>query len=143
MTIHLLRPAVGIRDIAHLEQVQKEHREKWKGKAVDCVYTRNAPKRQAELLDGGSLYRIIKGVIACRQEILGFDEVQDEGGKRFCRIILRPGLIRTLPQAKKPFQGWRYLASEAAPKDLPTGTGKNMKTISPGMAKDLNDLGLL
>lgn len=143
MTVHLLRPAVGIRDIAHLEQVQKEHREKWKGRAVDCVYTRNAPKRQAELLDGGSLYRIIKGVITCRQEILGFEEVEDEEGKRVCRIILKTGLIRTFPQPKKPFQGWRYLEPKAAPKDLPSGASDDMKTISAKMAKDLNNLGLL
>lgn len=143
MTVHLLRPAVGIRDIAHLQQVQKEYREKWKGGAVDCIYTRNAPKRQAELLAGGSLYRIIKGMILCRQEILGFEAVQGENGKTFCRIVLKPGLIRTVPQGKKPFQGWRYLAPEAAPADLPAGGKMDMETISPEMAKDLNKLGLL
>jgi hypothetical protein len=77
-----------------------------------------SPKRAAEMLDGGSLYWVIKNFIIVRQRLIGFEEVKDKEGKAMCRIHLNPELIRTKPRKKRPFQGWRYLEPGDAPSDL-------------------------
>jgi len=81
--------------------------------------TRMWPKRAAELLQGGSIYWVIKGAIQCRQRILRLDEVPDHRGIVRCGIVLEEEIIRTQLAPKRPFQGWRYLKPEEAPDDLP------------------------
>lgn len=83
--------------------------------------TRMWPKRETEILDGGSIYWVIKGVIQCRQKIIRLDEVIGSDGIRRCGIVLEPELIRTQSSLKRPFQGWRYLPASDAPPDLPKG----------------------
>ncbi|MBA83850.1 DUF1489 family protein [Thalassobius sp. S69A] len=83
--------------------------------------TRMWPKREAEILDGGSIYWVIKGVIQCRQRILRLDEIQGQDGIRRCAIVLEPELHRTAQALRRPFQGWRYLKPEDSPADLPKG----------------------
>ena len=101
------------------------------------------PKRDKEVLDGGSLYWVIKGVILVRQPILGFGE-DEEDGKPMCVIQLAPVQVLVQPRAQRAFQGWRYLKPDAAPPDV----GKHAKVfIDPGMPKamklELAKLGLL
>ncbi len=81
--------------------------------------TRMWPKRAAELLAGGSLYWVIKGVVQARQRIIALDEVIGKDGIRRCGIRMDARLIRTQGAVKRPFQGWRYLTAENAPPDLP------------------------
>ncbi|QQA42102.1 DUF1489 family protein [Pelagovum pacificum] len=81
--------------------------------------TRMWPKREAELLDGGSIYWVIKGLVLCRQRIVRLDEVDRGDGIRRCGIVLEPGLIDVTPTPRRAFQGWRYLKTEDAPRDLP------------------------
>ncbi|MGB7241400.1 MAG: DUF1489 domain-containing protein [Sulfitobacter sp.] len=81
--------------------------------------TRMWPKRAAEILNGGSIFWVIKGTIQCRQRILRLDEQIGSDGIRRCAIVLDPELHRTHSVLKRPFQGWRYLAPEDAPQDLP------------------------
>ena len=81
--------------------------------------TRMWPKRETELLNGGSLYWVIKGEIQARQEILALEEVTAPDGTRRCAIIMDPKLIRTTRVRRRPFQGWRYLMRTDAPPDLP------------------------
>jgi hypothetical protein len=83
--------------------------------------TRMWPKREAELLGGGSIYWVVKGSLLCRQRIDRLDEYIGSDGIRRCAIVLDPELIRVVPTIKRPFQGWRYLKSEDAPMDLPKG----------------------
>lgn len=83
--------------------------------------TRMWPKREPEILQGGSIYWVIKGVIQARQKILRLDEVIGEDGIRRCAIVMEPALIPTQHALKRPFQGWRYLTPEDAPADLPAG----------------------
>ena len=103
--------------------------------------TRMWPKREAEVLAGGSMYWVIKGVILCRQRILRLDEVTGEDGIRRCAIVLDPELHRTSPAPRRPFQGWRYLKAEDAPRDLPKGASAR-EALPPEMEKALSDIGL-
>ena len=77
--------------------------------------TFQAPKRQAELLDGGSLYWVIKGQILVRQRLVGFDEGTKKDGSPCCLLLLDPELVPVRPVPRRAFQGWRYLTSEDVP----------------------------
>lgn len=80
--------------------------------------TRMWPKRAGELLKGGSLYWVIRGIISARQEIIGLDEVIGNDGIRRCGIRMDATLLRTEAAPRRPFQGWRYLSPADAPRDL-------------------------
>ncbi|MEM9845996.1 MAG: DUF1489 domain-containing protein [Pseudomonadota bacterium] len=81
--------------------------------------TRMWPKQEAALLNGGSIYWVVQGLIQCRQKIVRLDEVTGSDGIRRCAIVLDPEVIRTCVAQKRPFQGWRYLQPADAPADLP------------------------
>ena len=103
--------------------------------------TRMWPRRVAEVLDGGSLYWIIKGVMRVRQEITGFEEwpSEDPEEKPKCRIILAPELVLTEPWPHRPFQGWRYLVPDEAPPDL--GARSDNDDMPPELVAELRSLG--
>jgi len=104
--------------------------------------TRMWPKRSAEILAGGSIYWVIKGLIQCRQRILRLDEVTGSDGIRRCAIVLEPLLHRTQSVTKRPFQGWRYLNPEAAPPDLPKG--RTAEDVLPAeLNRALAEIGVL
>ncbi|MBF9029135.1 DUF1489 family protein [Rhodobacterales bacterium HKCCE3408] len=88
------------------------------GKGLNRHTTRMWPKREDELLDGGSLYWVFRGLVRARQRIVRLDEVIGADGIRRCGIILDAELIRTAPMPKRAFQGWRYLPDADAPRDL-------------------------
>ena len=104
--------------------------------------TRVWPKRGEELVDGGSLYWVIKGFIQCRQRILRLDEVTDHQGILRCGIILDEEIIRTQSAPKRPFQGWRYLKPEDAPGDLAKAR-KTDDVLPPELNQALSEIGLL
>lgn len=104
--------------------------------------TRMWPKREKDILDGGSIYWVFKGVIQCRQRILRFDEVFGEDGIRRCAFVLEPKLHRTVQAPKRPFQGWRYLSPADAPPDMRHGR-ENEDQLPPEMAGNLADIGVL
>ena len=83
--------------------------------------TRMWPKRADELLDGGSLYWVIKGLLLARQRIVRLDQVDRGDGIVRCGIALDPAVVRTEAHTRRPFQGWRYLNAEDAPPDLRPG----------------------
>ena len=91
MTLHLIKLAVGVDDLAHMKKVQAARRRErgQSARSPHWVYTRNSPRRGEDLL-GGSLYWVVRGVIRCRQELVGFeDDFDEESGKKFCRIKLK------------------------------------------------------
>ena len=75
------------------------------------------PKRVQEVLDGGSLYRVFKGFILCRQRILAVDTIGGGAASR-CEITLDPAPVLVAPTPRRPFQGWRYLDPREAPELL-------------------------
>jgi hypothetical protein len=114
MLLHLLKLAVGIDDIDHLRRVRTIRAAERGG---HWVYTRNCPRRAAEILDSGSIYWVIRGQIAVRQQVTGFRPDRDATGRRYCLIEVDPLLIPTFPRACRAFQGWRYLPADVAPPD--------------------------
>ena len=133
MALHLIKLCVGIDSVADLRAWRAQRAAA--GHRPVCP-TRQTPKRAVELLDGGSLYWVIKGQVLVRQRI---DEIVVlESGPQPCRIYLHPELIETAPQPRRAFQGWRYLTDADAPPDLATGEGEVME---PELARQLRELG--
>jgi len=102
------------------------------------VPTRQTPKRAAEILDGGSLFWVIKGQILMRQTVLAIETV-GEGAASRCEILLAADLVRTAPQPRRPFQGWRYLTPEEAPPDLTAGA--DGQAMPQDLAQRLREIG--
>lgn len=140
---HLIKLAVGVEDVAHLVALQKA-----RILANDAAglgpyprhITRHRPKRAAELLDNGSLYWVIKGVIRARQRIRALEAVVDADGVSRCAIVLDPDLRVTHPKAHRAFQGWRYLDPAKAPADGSMGGAADLPVE---LARALDGLGLL
>ena len=143
MAVHLLRMAVRIESIAHLSEIQAERMASTKGKRL-FTYTRNVPRRTAELIDGGSIYWVVKRLIRVRQKIVGIEPGTNEEGRKYCAIELDPGHILLEPRQQKAFQGWLYLKPEEAPIDLPPGSTVEIDAdMPPEMQAELRELGLI
>ncbi|MDG1947645.1 MAG: DUF1489 domain-containing protein [Amylibacter sp.] len=117
--LNIVKLSVGSENIAMLKEWQQARRDQLKIK-YSLHITRMWPKREKELLDGGSIYWVIKGAIQLRQRLVGFDEIIGADGIRRCGFKLDPELIPTTKALRRPFQGWRYLKSEDSPSDLST-----------------------
>lgn len=145
MTLHMIKLCVGTESIEELAAWQRAHRLRKTKSGKPCVFhtTFQFPKRQAELLDGGSLYWVIKGTILVRQPLLGFEEGAKEDGSPCCLLMLDPALIAVRPTPRRPFQGWRYLEAAGAPADLKRGAMDQVAAMPPAMRKRLAGLGLL
>ena len=140
MTVHLLKICVGIDDIPHLARSQERRIAQSKGKLYHR--TRHTPRRAEEVLDGGSLYWIIKGFVQVRQRIIGIHRRKDEDGKPYCLLERDQELVPTVWQPRRPHQGWRYLEPEDAPPDLARGNDE-VHEMPPEMAAELRNLGLI
>ena len=138
--LHLVKMAVGATDIEHLRRVRAERLAQ---RGWGAVYTRNHPRRVEAVLDGGSLYWVIKGQIRARQRILGFHSERDDNGRAYCLIEIDEMVVPTLPRAFRPFQGWRYLPPADAPKDAPGGPAGDFAALPDHMLAELRELGLI
>lgn len=99
------------------------------------------PKREAEIVAGGSLYWVIKGSILCRQLILRLERVEGADGILRCGLIMDPEVIRTEAVLRRPFQGWRYLDPADSPPDL--GRARAFDDVLPAaLALALAEIGL-
>jgi hypothetical protein len=137
VTIHLIKMAVGVDDLDHLIELRRQRRVR-EGDAPCCHRTRNRPKRAAEVLDGGSLYWVIKGLIRVRQRIVGLTAETDEEGRRRCVIAMDHTLVPTEPQPQRAFQGWRYFDPDDAPLDR-----HGADELPAKLVRELRALGLL
>lgn len=103
--------------------------------------TRMWPRREDELIPGGSIYWVFKGVLMARQRLLRLEERIGEDGIRRCALILDREVVRTVAVPRRPFQGWRYLAGDEAPDDLPRGRAED-SGLPPDIARELAAMGL-
>ncbi len=138
---HILKLSVGTEGVDDLAEWQGSARARGPDGLPRHV-TRMWPRREAEILNGGSIYWVIKGLVQCRQRILRLDDQTGTDGIRRCAFVLDPVLIRTSPAQKRPFQGWRYLAPADAPVDL-GGRRASEEALPPQLAGALADIGVL
>jgi hypothetical protein len=101
------------------------------------VHTRQTPKRAEEIVAGGSLYWVFKGVVLVRQTVLAIETV-GEGAARRCEILLEEALIATAPHPRRAFQGWRYLELKDSPPDLASVV---VGEAPPELARKLREIG--
>jgi hypothetical protein len=137
--VNLVKLCVGANGVEDLIAWQDERRAGWPGGRPVHV-TRMWPKRAEEVLNGGSLYWVFRGVILARQRILGLEERLGADGITRCAIVLDPDVIRTTPTPRRPFQGWRYLPPVEAPRDLPA-TRAREEPLPDDLARVLAEIG--
>ncbi|MEC7794561.1 MAG: DUF1489 domain-containing protein [Pseudomonadota bacterium] len=139
--VNLIKLSVGTESVADLAAWQKT-RQALAADGNPRHVTRMFPKRVDEVLDGGSIYWVIKGIIQCRQRILSLDEVDRGDGIRRCAIVLDPELHHTAASPRRPFQGWRYLKPEDTPPDL-SAKRANDDALPADLSQALADIGVL
>lgn len=146
MPLHMIKLCVGVETVDEIVAWIDQDLARKRGLGIaaeDTHVTRMMPRRGAELLDGGSLYWVVKGQVQCRQRLVDLRPVTGGDGIERCEIVFDPEVILTEWQPRRPFQGWRYLDGKDAPRDLAAlgaGTGDEMPAA---LKAELADLGLL
>lgn len=145
MSLNLLKLCVGVSAVEELQawidyRIDEKRRQGLE--PIQSHTTRMIPKRKDELLDGGSLYWVIKGNIQLRQHIADIRPFTDAQGINRCDLVLEPRLILTHWQPRRAFQGWRYLKQEDAPADINSGSAGD-NALPPELRVELANLGLL
>jgi hypothetical protein len=138
MPVHLLKLCVGVESIDQLARFQAR---RLANEGELYHKTRHTPRRADEVLDGGSIYWIIKGFVRVRQRIVGIERQTNEARGAHCHLVLDPELVPTVAQPRRPHQGWRYLEPADAPADAAHGEAE--EEPPPEMAEELRELGLL
>ena len=144
MPLHLLKLCVGCDSVEDLEdwiQARMDELRRSGAKPEQTHTTRMIPRRRQDLLDGGSLYWVIRGNVQVRQRLLDIRPFRDAEGVQRCRLVLEPRVTETEWQPRRPFQGWRYLEAKDAPRDL--GSGRRGADLPPELRRELAQLGLL
>lgn len=139
--LHLIKLSVGTQSVDSLIEWHKSPGAQGPDGSPRHV-TRMWPRRAVELLEGGSIYWVIQGLVQCRQRILRLDEVTGEDSIRRCAIVLDTEMIRTATAPKRPFQGWRYLKEADAPADLPARR-QDEDPLPADLSAALAELGVL
>ena len=143
MALHLIKLCVGCDSIQDLEDWIKEKRKRTRGKKTEHIHTtRMVPKRADEILDGGSIYWVIRGEILCRERILDIRPFVDKDGIGRCRLVLDPKCVPVRPRPYRAFQGWRYLVPKDAPPDLDR-VARGARNMPEPLRRELRELGLL
>ena len=145
MALHLIKLCVGADSIEDLREWVSERALIAMAAGMEphsSHVTRMIPKRDEELLDGGSLYWVIKGQVQARQQLLGLKSFTDQNGISRCELVLGPEVIETEFQPRRAFQGWRYLTEEDAPRDL-ANMGEGAADLPLELRRELAELGLL
>lgn len=145
MSLNLIKLCVGCDSVAELSiwiKQRLKQKKARKEKPEHIHTTRMVPKRADELLDGGSLYWVIRGQIMCRQDLVAIRPFVDKDGVGRCRLVLRTKVVPVEPRPFRAFQGWRYLQSKDAPRDLDRAA-PGARNMPEQMRRELRELGLL
>ena len=145
MPLHLIKLCVGAESVKDLEAwIQRKRKQQKKpGARREHIHiTRMVPKRIDELLDGGSLYWVIRGQIACRERLVAIRPFVDRDGISRCRLVLDGKIVLVEPRSFRAFQGWRYLAATDAPRDLHRAA-PGAQDMPENLRRELRELGLL
>jgi hypothetical protein len=145
MTLHLIKLCVGADSLADLREWMAARMAEAKrrgGPFQHAHVTRMTPKRAEELLDGGSLYWVIKGLISARQQMVGLEPFIDADGIRRCKLWLDGEVVAVAPRPMRAFQGWRYYEAKNAPPDIDAAQ-PGFAAMPEAMRRELAGLGLL
>jgi hypothetical protein len=145
MTLHLVKLCVGCDSVKDLEDwIREKLKERKKRRlAPEHIHTtRMVPKRSTDLLDGGSLYWVIRGQLMCRQRLIAVRPFTDREGIGRCRLVLDPAVVLVESRPMRAFQGWRYFEAERAPRDLDRAA-PGAATMPEELRRQLRELGLL
>lgn len=139
--LHLMKLAVGVRDIAHLAELQADRAAKLPPLRHR---TRSFPRRAAEIIDGGSMYWVVAGAMVARQRIVDIIEDRRDDASKCAGLLLDPVLVPVSARLMKPFQGWRYLPASDAPADISPESGARGSAALPDeLLRALRELCLL
>lgn len=144
MTLHLVKLCVGVDSVEDLQSWIDFNRDMARDAGREFQHshvTRMVPAQRDELLDGGSLYWVIKGMVQVRSPLLDIRPFTDKGGVKRCELVMETRLVRTETQPRRPFQGWRYLKPEDAPRDARAVA--EAPDMPAEMRRELAELGLL
>jgi len=135
--INLIKLCVGVSTVEELLEHREYYRSRGLGRpdGLNSHRTRMMPKRRDEIVGKGSLYWVMGGAIRCRQLIVDLEAGTDAEGRSCCHILMDPEIVNTVPQPKRPFQGWRYLTSDDAPADLDPGASADAAELTQELAK--------
>src|SRR5476651_2512095 len=103
MTIHLIKLSVGPETLSDLAawQAQRLREMKRNRQKPELMHvTRNTPRRAEELLDGGSIYWVIKGWVCARQKLLELRPLV-RGGIPHCGLVYDRELVRVKLQPRR------------------------------------------
>ena len=141
--LHLIKMSVGSLTFQSLNDWQKRNAFKHKtGKEVFVHGTTMRPTRFEELVDGGSIYWVVKGFIIGRNPLVAVEFDDAKQGRARCSLVCGLPMMGVSPRRHRAFQGWRYLKPADAPPDM--ARGKIRKSDIPAeLAGELSDLGLL
>ncbi len=145
MPLHLIKLCVGadsLKDLSESMAARIEEAARRGAPARHAHVTRMTPKRAEELIDGGSLYWVIKGQIAARQKIVGVEPFMDADGIGRCKLWLDGEVIAVAPRPMRAFQGWRYYQPKDAPPDLDLSQA-GLAEMPEALRRELAALGLL
>jgi hypothetical protein len=145
MALHLLKLCVGADSIDDLESFIRRRlaQKRRTGEPVEYHHTtRMVPRRREELIDGGSLYWVIRGQVAARQALRDVQPFIDPQGISRCRLLLDPNVVAVIPRPCRPFQGWRYLNTSDAPADIDRAGG-DVAIMPEALRRQLRELGLI
>src|SRR5690242_1567023 len=138
--LHLMKLAVGARDIAHIRAFQSERTER---DPPLRHRTRHFPRRAEEIIAGGSIYWVVCGAMIVRQRVLDVVDERWEDGSACAALLLDPALVPVEGRLMKPFQGWRYLEPKDAPLDVAAGDGLSAAALPAALRRELRTLCLL
>lgn len=138
--LNIIKLCVGAESVEDLIDWQQQNAHHWAPGTAEHV-TRMWPKRAEEILAGGSLYWVIKGSVLARQRIVALQERRGADGIARCALVLDADVVRTEAAARRPFQGWRYLAPTETPRDLPQGRTRDDK-LPAALEQALAEIGL-
>jgi hypothetical protein len=145
MPLHLIKLCVGCDSVEDLEEwieLRLKEMRRAGEKPEHRHTTRMVPTRIADLLDGGSLYWVIRGNVQVRQRLVDIRPFRDGDGIQRCHLVLDPQTTATEWQPRRAFQGWRYLLAKEAPRDL-GAERSGLRDMPPDLRRELADLGLL
>ena len=144
MPLHLLKLCVGCDSVDDLAEWQAARLAEARAAGTPPFafhVTRMWPRREAELVDGGSLYWVIRGRVLVRQRILGLEPRAGADGITRCAHPARPG-ARPHPAAAAPRLPGLALPAAAGRARRPARR-PGAADMPPRLALELAEIGVL